>query len=373
MNYDSPTVSHTIRTENFKYGVLKGELSKGSSISKSTHPLSEVENFKKRLLQRNSLKDMHTHWTLRKPIRTGLLMAVNLHNGQLISKNPYKQDIFVNEADAVRLKGKFPEKQLCVSDSFLVMNSLRDTLRFCSTNIMEIDKGALTNHGADNFGRDEAFVLKILQERGIVSSSARHGLSDLKEADIVDEAKGEQYEILFEFKTELSKSKMKKEAMFSPEMQLVQLVDNPYIHPSRALQKKLKKEYTSKFRSNLVILTFGTKSAIISMLEALSEKIKSSDQVYFNFACVYIIAQDFIAEEAILTQIAPFSYEVFSCKNEDLGFIQLTPIKFDEMQDTNSYLMICEHIFDNSQRCRYDRGKELKAWAKDLRIVGTTD
>lgn len=372
MTHDSPTVSHTIRVENFKYDVLKGELAKGSSISKSTHPLSEVEKFKKRLLQRKLLKDMRTYWIIQKPIRTGLLMAVNLHAGELITKNPYEQTIFVDEADAIKLEGKFPEKQLCVSDSFLVMNSLRDTLRFCNTYIMEIDKGAFTNHGADNFGRDEEFVLKILQARGVLSSSARHGLSDLREADIVDEINGEQYEILFEFKTELSKKKMKNQAMFSPEMQLVQLVDNPYIHPSRALQKKLKKEYTPKYRSNLVILTLGTKRTLISMLDALSEKLKSSNQTYFNYSSVYIIAQDFIAEEAILTKIAPFSFEKFPCKNEELGFIHLTPIKFDEMQDNNGYLMICKHIFDNSERCRYDSGQELKAWAKDLRIVGAT-
>lgn len=52
------SVSHTIRVPGFKYDVLKGELSKGSHISKIAHPIPEVELFKETLLQRKVLKDM---------------------------------------------------------------------------------------------------------------------------------------------------------------------------------------------------------------------------------------------------------------------------------------------------------------------------
>ena len=40
------------------------------------------------------------------------------------------------------------------------------------------------------------------------------------------------------------------------------------------------------------------------------------------------------------------------------------------MKDTGKYLMVCEGIFDEAQRLRYDEGRELKNWAKEIRIWG---
>ena len=82
------SVSHSVRGPGFKYDVLKGEFSKGSHVSKATHPVAEVEVIKQRLLQRKVLKDMGTHWELRSNVRTGLLMAVNLHAGELLTEPP---------------------------------------------------------------------------------------------------------------------------------------------------------------------------------------------------------------------------------------------------------------------------------------------
>ena len=366
------SVSHSVRGPGFKYDVLKGEFSKGSHVSKATHPVAEVEVIKQRLLQRKVLKDMGTHWELWSNVRTGLLMAVNLHAGELLTEPPYKQDIIVSESEATKLKGKLQEKEICVSDSEIVMRSICDTLRFSSVNIMEVDKEVFNHHGSDSFGKEEEFVLKILQERGVVSASARHGETGKKEADIVDETIGEQFEITYEFKTALSK-KMQPNWLFDPATLILQLVDNPFIHTSKSLMKKFEKEYTDRYRTNLVILTLGTKQAIASMLEALSKELEKARMTEINFSSAYIIALDFIGEKVIFCRISPSEQlfvEQFPYKNEDLGFIKITPIDFSAMEDDKKYLMICDGIFDGVQRCRYDEAAELRKWVKEVRIWG---
>lgn len=368
------TISHSVHGPGFKYDVLKGELSKGSHISKATHPVAEVELLKQRLLQRKVLKDMGTYWELKKPLRTGNLMAFNLHTGQLVKESLYHQDVVVTKSEAEKLKGKFPEKQVCVTDSEIVMNSIRDTQRFSSVNIMEVDKEVFNHHGSDSFGREEAFVLKILQEQGVVSASARHGESGKKEADIVDETTGNQFEITYEFKTSLSKKKqMQPNWLFDPATLILQLVDSPFIHTSKSLIKKFEKEYTDRYRTNLVILTLGTKQAIVSMLEALSKELEKSQMTETDFSSAYIIALDFIDEKAIFCRISPseqFFVEQFPYKNEDLGFIKITPIDFSDMEDDKKYLMVCRDIFEDLFRCRYDEASELRKWAKEIRIWG---
>lgn len=374
MSDNRSSVSHAVRGPGFRYDVIKGELSKGSYISKATHPVAEVEVIKQRLLRRKALKDMGVHWELRSNVRTGILMAVNLHTDELITDPPYKQDIVVSEAEATKLKGKLQEKQICVSDSEIVMKSICDTLRFSSVNIMEVDKEVFNHHGSDSFGKEEAFVLKILQERGIISEIARHGEAGKKEADIVDEAAGEQFEITYEFKTSLSKKKkMQPNWLFDPATLILQLVDSPFIHTSKSLMKKFEKEYTDQYRTNLVILTLGTKKAIVSMLEALSKELAKSKLTETDFSSAYIIALDFIDEKVIFCKVSPseqFFVEQFPYKNEDLGFIKITPVDFSAMENDKKYLMVCRDIFENLFRCRYDEASELRKWAKEVRIWG---
>jgi len=40
------------------------------------------------------------------------------------------------------------------------------------------------------------------------------------------------------------------------------------------------------------------------------------------------------------------------------------------MKDLEKYLIICNEVFDGSQRLRYDDGKTLKDWAKKIHIWG---
>ena len=161
--------------------------------------------------------------------------------------------------------------------------------------------------------------------------------------------------------------------LFDPATLILQLVDNPFIHTSKSLMKKFEKEYTDLYRTNLVILTLGTKQAIVSMLEALSKALEKARMPEINFSSAYIIALDFIGEKVIFCRISPgeqFFVDQFPYKNEDLGFIKITPIDFSAMEDDKKYLMICDGIFDGVQRCRYDEAAELRKWVKEVRIWG---
>ena len=161
--------------------------------------------------------------------------------------------------------------------------------------------------------------------------------------------------------------------LFDPATLILQLVDNPFIHTSKSLMKKFEKEYTDQYRTNLVILTLGTKQAIVSMLEALSKELEKSKMTETDFSSAYIIALDFIDEKAIFCRISPneqFFVEQFPYKNEDLGFIKITPIEFSAMEDDKKYLMVCRDIFEGLFRCRYDESSELRKWVKEVRIWG---
>ena len=60
--------------------------------------------------------------------------------------------------------------------------------------------------------------------------------------------------------------------------------------------------------------------------------------------------------------------EYFPCKNDELGFIKVTPIKLYDIIDSQKYLMVCDNIFDGTQRIRYDEGNELKKWMREVHI-----
>ena len=352
---------------------MKGEYCNGSQISKSIHPIPEVEIIKQNLLQRKKLKDIGICWELRCNLRIGLLMAVNLNSGILLKESPYKQNVVVSHREAAELKGKFCEKQICVTDSDIIMKSIRSTQKLVSINSIEINSSIFTHHGSDTFGNDEKFVLNILRNKGILSPFARHGIASKGEADIVDENTREQFEIIYEFKTSLSKKKMKPNVLFNPEMQIIQLVDNPFIHTSNALENKLKKDYNTQYSSNLVILTLGNEKAVASMIESLSKKIAEDNKSHIKFASIYIISLNFISETAIFARISgkkPFEIEEFPCKNEELGFVKLTPIEFSSINDESEYLIICSDLFDGTIRCRYDSGIELRKWVKEINMWG---
>lgn len=362
------SVRHTIREKGFTYNMIKGKLEKNSIISKGIHPVPQVESFKCNLRSRGYLKDCSTHWELKKPLFTGLLMALNLHNGYLVEKNYLCDDIFVSKYDAEQLEGTLPEKELCRSDSDIIKKIDRDTLKLDNFFGMHVNKDFLVNHGSDDFGADEKFALKIMQQQGIISTNARHGLTSHNEADIIDEESGQQYEVTYEFKTSLSKKK--NSAQFDPEMLLVQTIDNPYIHPSESLMKKLlSKAYSPNYIPNLIILNIGTYETTKAMFEELAKRLEVLNPPNINFNNIFVISHDFLTETATFIQLNPFKAELFPCSNTEMNLIQLIPTQACQIIDEQKYLLVCHNIFNQAKALRYDTGGELRKWIKELHIV----
>ena len=142
----------------------------------------------------------------------------------------------------------------------------------------------------------------------------------------------------------------------------------------RNIRKKLTKEYTNRFSANLVILTIGTTGSTLNMLESMADEFKREEVIKLNYSNIYIISLDFLNENALFVRVSfdgkQLLSDIFPCKNEELGFIKLTPIDFSVINDEEKYLMICNGIFDNKKRMRYDFGKSLKEWVKDVHIWG---
>lgn len=358
-----------VSREGFSYNVIKGIFNKGSVVSSKVHPVEEVELLKQRLLKRGLLANRGKFWVTKKPIYTGLLMALNLNSDFIVRENPFKDTLYVDSYTAKKLEGQFPEKDLWVTDSELLSNNYREVLKVKKIFKMDINNEFLVNHESSSFGNDEKFVLQIFQEQGIISPSARHGVAKCNEADIVDEQLGQQYEVIYEVKNSLKKDKLGS-AVRSPEMLLVQMVNNPYIHSSEALLKKLyDKQYTEEFVPNLIILNCGCGKTTDAMMNALANKIKNETKEFrTKYHHIFILTQNFIDESATLLQLNPAKVKTFECSNEKMGFIRLKECEQNEMTAEDQYLAVVDNIFNHQQGMRYDTGKELRSWFRNMRM-----
>ncbi|MFV0516947.1 MAG: hypothetical protein ACK5MV_06090 [Aminipila sp.] len=368
-NENLRTIHSTICDKGFKYHMLKGRLLKGSTISKNLHPVTEVVLFRQCLIRSKRLKDYGDFWVLKDSITIGLLMALNLHYGEPVPENPLNQTIVVGSDDAQKLEDKLPVKGLKVSDSDIVKKMDCDALKLSNVYTLQISKSFLTYHGSNSFGPDEKFVLSIMQQEGIISQCARHGDAGCKEADIVDKLYDTQYEIIYEFKNSLRSKKMDKVA-YDPQMFLTQLVDNAYIHSSNALiEKFVKKKYTDKYRKRLVVFNVGSFETMKTMLSSMANRLKPESYIKNDFENLYIISYDFISEIIHFFQLKPYHYCSFPCNNQDIGFVNMTTYDYANLNNKDSYLMICRNIFNNQETIRYGIGQELIEWVKEMRIA----
>lgn len=360
---------YCIKAEGFKYHILKGQLYKDSTISKLVHPFSEVETIKEQLKKRHLLKDVGEKWIIKRTIHIGLMMAINLHFGTIIKENPFEQNIIIPAEDAEQIKQQLPDKGFIVTDSELQKRLSKDSIALEKLYELFIDYDFFRNHKSDEFGRDEFFVCKCLQHKGVLSSEIRHGNADKCEADIIDEKTGKQYEVIFEFKNTISKKK--DSIKFSnPEYLLPEIVDNYYIHPSKSLIGKfIDKEYTDRFEKNLVIFTFGTYSSTKTLLSVLGKKLESKEKNIKNhYKDIYIFTYDFVDSRLLFLQVTDPKYDEIDFCEEELGFISKKEINYDNIVDDTNYLMVCKEIFSGEENIGFFSGNEIKQFVKELRI-----
>lgn len=362
-------LKHKIKEEGFKYDVLKGQLKKGSTISKEIHPVREVEILKKELHKKHFLKDAGNVYELKKPLYTGVLMARNLHCGKLIKENDLRQNICFTHNERDKVTCDLYTGNIISSDSDIVKITQKHNYKLKNIYSIDVDKSFLQNHSSNGFGKDEEYVLKILQERGIVSKNARHGNANLNEADIVDEINKSQYEIIYESKLQPAKKKNLSKILFDPKIQTMRLIsDNPFCITSKALENKFKhKKYSSKYKTYLVILNIGTYKTTIDLIGKIA-KMLEGESFELPFIDIIILSYDFLNETTTFVQAKENEFDERKYKDVNFDFINKKKVSVSDLKENVVYTIQCTGIFDNKEMIFNGSMDEIKNMIKELKI-----
>lgn len=283
----------TLVEPGFEYNIKKGQLKKGSTISKNTHPVQQVEDLKNRLLHSGKLKDVGNCYVLKKTFSTGLIMAKNLHLGELINTQSEKWDrsgylAFVDDKTVEEVIFR----NITTSDSNLSKASFMDGLCIKEICKVHLDFDCLREHDGDDFSPIEQLFFDELSKRDVISKQSRHGYANKNECDIVDEENGLQIEVVTEFKNRFRKTKTPQKDYDSVGLECI---GNVFIQSSEALLNKYySKTYTNKYRKYLAIYCLGNRSAVIGMAKSMKENLKRRGKVKNNFEGLFIIWDDFV-------------------------------------------------------------------------------
>lgn len=171
------TILYTMNKIGFKYHIVKGELKKGSTLSKKKHPLREVNDFRENLNKRNLLLDCKNNYKLKKSIKIGALMAYNLHSGELEKNIESDNDIVIRHDDKKVIE-EFDFENIYSTDSKIRNYEHMDSMIIDSIYEVELDFSKLSNHNPDQFSDVELLFFDVLKKENIISNNSRHGLSD---------------------------------------------------------------------------------------------------------------------------------------------------------------------------------------------------
>lgn len=358
------TIKYSIQDEKFKYHMAKSELKKGSLISKKIHPIKDVENYKIKLINKKVLKDYNDdYYILKKTIRVGGLMAFNLYSGIIKKEFEIDYPIVINKNDDM-IKQEFEIKNIFSTDSILHNNVNAGAYKLNRISKLKMNFNFISEHDADKFAPVEEVIKNLLIKYSHISNRARHGISKLKECDIVDETTNKQIEVITEFKNRLKKDKTPQKNI---DMLVIECVDNNLIKTSKALiEKYIKKDYDSKYEKQLAIFCVGTRQAVATMLEKLVENLKEK-VIKNNFNKLYVLFYDFVKEE----------YYWYPTTNNDIEkvdniadrIIYKTDINYKNMLDDEKYLIECKNIFNSETMITYLTGKEIKDFANKIELI----
>jgi len=364
MNENLSTIKYSIQNEKFKYHIVKSQMKKGSLISKKIHPIKYVENYKQKLKDKKVLKEYSDdYYILKKTIRIGGLMAYNLYSGVIKKEFEVNYPVVINKTDEM-LKQEFEIKNVFSTDSILHNNVNIGAYKLKRVSKLEMNFSFISEHDADKFAPVEKVIKNLLIKYSHISNQARHGISKLKECDIVDEITNKQIEVITEFKNRLKKDKTPQRNI---DMLVIECVDNNLIKTSNALiEKYVKKEYTSKYEKQIAVFCVGTRESVATMLEKLVDNLKKK-VIKNNFTKLYVLFYDLVKEE----------YYWYPTNNNDIGkvdniddrIIYKTSINYKKMSDDEKYLIECKNIFNSETMITYLTGKEIKAFANKIELI----
>ena len=86
---DDPDKSYSLITEEgFAYDFMCGLMLRGSTVSRECHQLADVESLKSELISDGLIYEAGGNYVCAQDIRTGILMAYNLHCNHLVRELP---------------------------------------------------------------------------------------------------------------------------------------------------------------------------------------------------------------------------------------------------------------------------------------------
>lgn len=249
-----------------------------------------------------------------------------------------------------------------------------DSLRIKEISKVQIDFSFISEHNGDQFSPIEELFFDELSKRNIISKNARHGITDNKKCDIVDEENELQIEVVTEFKNRIKKTKTPQKDFDSLGLECV---GNIFIQPSDALLKKYyDKSYTDKYKKHLAIYCIGNQEAVLGLAYTMRENIKQKGAAKNRFENLYIIWNDFTNKNR--------TYLMYFGNNGDQPIIEeiatdISLIKkcgrvaYSELKIGNSgthYFLDAESIFmDATPAIGILPGREIIKLVKEFRIA----
>lgn len=355
------TIIYTMNTPGFKYHIVKGEMKKGSIISKKTHPIAIVNEYKKKLINTKKLLDKGEYYVLKETIKVGALMAYNLHTGELEQNIDSKNDIIINHNDK-KIIDEFGIDNVYSTDAILRNNEYKDSMLIDSIYEISVNFDTLSNQNPDEFSEVEKLFYNVLIDEKIIYSDSRHGKTENKECDIVDEKKNIQIEIVTEFKNRIKQDKTPHRNI---ELFMIEMVDNNLIHSSKAILKKFfEKTYTNKYNKQIGVFCFGNQKSVKIMLEKLKENIKGKN-VKNDFSAIYIIWYDCIYDEYYFYNS---NGKIKKLNNIKTKIVCKKKIQFEDMQNNHKYLLVLKNVFKSESAVSYLTKEDIIDHLKNLNI-----
>ena len=133
-------------------------------------------------------------------------MAFNLYSGIIKKEFEIDYPIVINKNDDM-IKQEFEIKNIFSTDSILHNNVNVGAYKLNRISKLKMNFNFISEHDADKFAPVEEVIKNLLIKYSHISNRARHGISKLKECDIVDETTNKQIEVITEFKNRLKKDK----------------------------------------------------------------------------------------------------------------------------------------------------------------------
>lgn len=358
------TITYKIIDNDFRYHIKKGKVLAKTTISKKEHPCKEVNDFRKSLIDSRKLIDNGKNYLLKEDIKTGMLMAYNLHCGELKKQLENEKKITINSNGDKEIFGIFELKNIYSTDNQVRNRLSKNEIKLLGVYKYKINENFFLGNNPDEFSESEKLVARVLKNNNIIAEY-RHGISEKNEADIVEENAKKQIEVIFEYKNKIKDKKRAK--MDKGPLLISELVDTNLIQTSAALEKKLyQKEYTSEYEIELAILCIGNRSSILTMMSKLKQLIENKGIPKNDFKSIYILGCDLFNNTLIFFDGK--SIHRFQGEEYDIEIIDKKRITYEEIKDEKEYYFETINIFTKDQGVSIMDGKTAKHFFKDIAI-----